>query len=325
MLYSVLKLFFCNKIIIISNTMQMISLTEFIYVHKSFQKKFSDFIIICPYTDNQVFKKIKSCHKEFIAKNNLILNFHKKIEIKILYLVLAVKKLFNLKIKQIIIGNLYSNLSKRYLEISKEVFVLDDGTNLLEKQHIKFIKKKKYSFFSCFDKKFFPKNHYKKNNFKFFKNKFIDKKKSSKDILILGRLIFGEKNPLLSDNQYYYVIEYIKDKFKNKNIYYFPHPRENAYSLEKRFQTIKFIKSEYPIEIYFLKMKKKPKTIVSFNSSAVIPLKLFDKKLNIFNIYFKIKLNKNHYWKKYLPRELSTVNYFRSKLSIKSKILELPK
>ena len=72
-------------------------------------------------------------------------------------------------------------------------------------------------------------------------------------------------------------------------------------------------------------MKKKPKTIVSFNSSAVIPLKLFDKKLNIFNIYFKIKLNKNHYWKKYLPRELSTVNYFRSKLSIKSKILELPK
>ena len=137
-------------------------------------------------------------------------------------------------------------------------------------------------------------------------------------------MILGEKNPLLSDNQYYYVIEYIKDKFKNKNIYYFPHPRENAYSLEKRFRTIKFIKSEYPIEIYFLKMKKKPKTIVSFNSSAVIPLKLFDKKLNIFNIYFKIRLDKNHPWRLNLKRELNTKKYFESHLSIKSKTLKIP-
>tara|TARA_B100001059_G_C17760583_1_gene542588 strand:- start:193 stop:1176 length:984 start_codon:yes stop_codon:yes gene_type:complete len=321
-LINLVKLSFCKKIIIITNTLQMLNLVEFIHAHKSFYKDFNNFIIICPYTNKDAFKKIKVCHRELIKKNNLILNFQNKIEIKLLYLIFYIKKFFNLGIDQIVIGNYYSYLNQQFAKISREVYVLDDGTNVLLKKNLQLLKKSKYSFFSIFEKKFFQKEHYKKNDFKFLKNKFFYKKKYSDNILILGKPIV--ESGFFKEPQYDFLIEYIKNKFKNRNLYYFPHPKENSNILEKKFGSIKFIKSKYPVEIYFLKMKKTPKTIVSFNSSAVIPLKLLDRKLNIFNIYFKIRLDKNHPWRLNLKRELNTKKYFESHLSIKSKTLKIP-
>ena len=319
---NLIKLSFCKKIIIITNTLQMLNLVEFFHAHKLFHREFNNFIILCPYTNENAFKKIKVCHKELIKKNNLILNFQKKIEIKILYLIFYIKKFFNLGIDQIIIGNYYSYLNQKFAKISKEVLVLDDGTNVLLKKNLQLLKKSKYSFFSIFHEKLFQKKNYKKNDFKFLKNKFLNKRSYSENVLILGKPII--ESGFFKEHQYDFLIKYIKNKFKNKNLYYFPHPKENLNILEKKFRSIKFIKSKYPIEIYFLKMKKTPKTIVSFNSSAVIPLKLLDKKLNIFNIYFKIRLDKNNSWRLNLPRELMTKNYFKSHLSIKSKTLKIP-
>jgi hypothetical protein len=320
---NLIKLLFCRKIIFISNTLQMLNLIEFIHAHKSFHKEFSNYIIICPYTNEEAFNKIKICHKKFIAKNNLILNYQKKTEIKTLYIVLAVKKFLNLKIDQIIIGNYFSNLSQQFIKISREVFILDDGTNLLDKKHLKLVKKTKYLFFSFFDKKFFQKNFFKENDFKFFKNKFIIKKKySKKTILILGK-------PLVEGNyikayQYDFLIEYIKKKFKNKNFYYFPHPKENTYRLKKKFKFLKILKSRYPCEIYVMKLKKFPKTIVTFNSSSIIALKILNKNLNIYNLFLTRNLSKKiPAWDLFSEREIAIKNYIL-KLSVKTKILELP-
>ena len=65
---NLIKLLFCRKIIIISNTLQMLSLVELVHAHKSIYKEFGNFIIICPYTIEIAFKKIKICHREFIKK-----------------------------------------------------------------------------------------------------------------------------------------------------------------------------------------------------------------------------------------------------------------
>ena len=317
-----IKLIFSRKVIFISNTLQMLSLIEFIYAHKSFHNKFSNFIIICPYINEETFKKIKLCHREFIKKNNLILNYHTKIEIKILYVVLALKKFLNLKINQIIIGNYFSNLNQQFIKISREVFILDDGTNLLDKKHLKLIKKTRYRFFSFFDKKFFQKNFFTENNFKFFKNKFIIKKKySKKNILILGNpLVEGN---YIKANQYDFVIEYIKKNFKNKNFYYFPHPKENTYRLKKKFKFLKILKSRYPCEIFILKLKNIPKKIVTFGSSSIIPLKILNKNFNIYNLFLTNNSpKKNFAWDLYHNRQIKLKDYIL-KFSVKSKVIEL--
>jgi len=246
----------------------------------------------------------------------------KKIEIKLLYIIFYLKKLLNLKIEHIIIGNYYSYLNRKFAKISKETFILDDGTNILNKKNRKLLKKSKYSFFSCFDKKIFTKkNKYKKNNFNFLKNKFFHKKKYLEDVLILGKpAIEGD---FFKQHQYETLIEFVKNKYKNKNLSYFPHPKEKLEILKKKFKTIRFIKSNYPIELYYLKTKKFPRIVVSFNTSAVIILKLLDKKLDIFNIHLDVKLDKNHYWEPYLAVEKEIVDYFKSQLSIKSKTLKI--
>ncbi len=317
-----IKLSFCKKIIIVSNTLQILSLFEFIHENKSVRGNFNNFIIICTYANKEAYKKIITCYRELIKKNNLILNFQKKKEIQLLYSIYYFRKLLNLKIEEIIIGNYYSYLNRKFASISKKVFVLDDGTNILAKNNLKLLKKSKYFFFSCFDKKIFSKkNNYKKNSFYFLKKKFFIKKKQSNNILILGKDIVNAG--FFKEYQYDFLINYIKNKFKNKNIFYFPHPKENSNKLKKKFTNINFINSKYPVEIYFLKMKKPPKTVVSFNSSAIIPLKLFDKKLNVFNILFKIKLRKNHHWAPYLAREREIADYFKLYLSIKTKALKI--
>ena len=45
-LSNLIKLSFCKKIIVISNTFQMLCLFEFIHAHKSIHKEFGNFIII---------------------------------------------------------------------------------------------------------------------------------------------------------------------------------------------------------------------------------------------------------------------------------------
>lgn len=321
-LSNLIKLSFCKKIIVISNTFQMLCLFEFIHAHKSIHKEFGNFIIICPYVNDVAFQKIKDCHRELTTTKNLIINYQKKIEIRLLYMIFHFKKLLNLEIEQIIIGNYYSYLNRKFAKISRATFVLDDGTNILIQKNRKLLKKSKYSFFSCFNKRIFSrKNDYKKNNFKFLKNKFIHKKKYSEDVLILGKP--AVEGDIFKEHEYDFLIEYVKNKYNNKNLSYFPHPKEKLDILKKKFRTIRFIKSKYPVELYYLKAKKFPKTIVSFNTSAVILLKLFDKKLDIFNIHLDVKLDKNHYWEPYLAAEKEIVDYFKSQLSIKSKTLKI--
>jgi hypothetical protein len=313
------NIIFCKKIVVISSSLQMLNLAEFIYTHKYLKKNFSDFIILCPYMDNRILKIIKKCNQKFVKRKNLIFDVQEGIQIKFLYLIILIRTIFNLKLDQIIIGNYNSYLNQKYSKISKDVYILDDGTNLLDKKHLKLIKKSKYYFFSFFEKKFFREGYYEKNEFKLLKNKFPSKKKYSKNILILGAALI-ERN-YLNEDKYYQVIKYIEKKYKNKNLYYFPHPKENLDRIKRKFKSIKVLKSDYPIEIYILKMSKFPKTIVSFNSSAVIPLKSFNKDLDIFNLFLKVK-PRNDNQRIFVDRAVATEKYF-SKISIKTKTLQL--
>ena len=78
-------------------------------------------------------------------------------------------------IDQIIIGNYYSYLNQKFAKISREVLVLDDGTNVLLKKNLQLLKKSNYSFFSIFDEKFFQKKNYKKMISSFLKINFLTK------------------------------------------------------------------------------------------------------------------------------------------------------
>ena len=55
-LLNLVKLSFCKKIIIISNTFQMLCLCEFINENKSVRKELSNFIIICTYVNKNIKK-----------------------------------------------------------------------------------------------------------------------------------------------------------------------------------------------------------------------------------------------------------------------------
>ena len=59
---------------------------------------------------------------------------------------------------------------------------------------------------------------------------------------------------LLDENQYIKCLKYIKRKYINKKIYYFPHPKENINDIEK-LRLFKIIKSNYGFEIYLLNQK----------------------------------------------------------------------
>lgn len=313
-----IRLLFCKKLIIVSSTLQMLSLSEFIHARKAIHEDLNNFIIVCTYANKEAYQKIITCYRELIKKDNLILNFHKKIQIKILYLIFHLKNLFSLEIDQIIIGNYYSYLNRKFTKISRETFVLDDGTNILEKKNIKLLKNSKFLFFSFFNKKIFSKkNNFIKNNFNFLKKKFIHKKKYSDDILILGTP-FVEID-FLKEHQYEFLINFIKKFYKNKKIIYFPHPKEKKNSVvRKKFKTIRIIKSKYPVEIYFLKVKKFPKTVISFGSSAIILLKKFNKELNIININYEIKPDNTYHGAHYITEKKKVVDYLKSQLSIKS-------
>ena len=70
-------------------------------------------------------------------------------------------------------------------------------------------------------------------------------------------------------------------------------------------------------------MNKYPKNIISFNSSAAILLKNFNKKLFISNIDITFKKGvMTEVWKKFYLREKAIAKYFK-KFSIKTKKIRL--
>ena len=91
----------------------------------------------------------------------------------------------------------------------------------------------------------------------------------------------------LNDYQYDLILKNLPKIFKSKSFIYYPHPRETRKN--KKFKFLKILKPKIPIEIYILEMNKYPKNIISFNSSAAIPLKNFNKKLFISNIDITFK------------------------------------
>ena len=76
-------------------------------------------------------------------------------------------------IDQIIIGNYYSYLNQKFAKISREVLVLDDGTNVLQK-NLQLLKIKLFVF-SIFDENFFKRKIIKKMISSFLKINFLTK------------------------------------------------------------------------------------------------------------------------------------------------------
>ena len=320
--YFMIKFFWAKKIIIISSTLQIINLSEYLYKKK---KTLDNYIIISPYASPNAFYKINYYSKKFISKKNNLIRIDESI-IKLLYFIFYFRKILNLKIDNLIIGNFNSYLNQKFASISENVIVLDDGTNFLDKPYRNLVKKSKFNFFSFYEKNFFPKNNYIKNDFKLLKKKFNLNKKKSDKILILGKpfLEFG----WLTEKQHDKVFKLINKIYKNKKINYFPHPTEKLLRL-KNFNSLKIIKSKYPAEVFILKENKYPSEIISFNSSVVIPIKIFNNKIKVTNFFidYKNKREMLDQWKstfhgsiklKLYKREHEIVKYF-TKFSIKTK------
>ena len=230
------------------------------------------------------------------------------------------RKFCNISIENLILGNYFSYLNDTILKISKKVYILDDGTNFLDTDHKNKAKNSKDFFFSFYEKSFFPKNKYQKNNFSFLKSKYKTKKKYSNNILVMGKpwVELG----YLNDYQYDLILKNLPKIFKSKSFIYYPHPREKPERI-KKFKFLKILKPKIPIEIYILEMNKYPKNIISFNSSAAIPLKNFNKKLFISNIDITFKKGvMTEVWKKFYLRENEIAKYFK-KFSIKTKKIRL--
>ena len=72
LLQNFFKVIYSKNIVVISSTLQLINLVEFIFANKDIKKSFSNYLIICPYTDKSVFEKLKNIDNKFIKKKMFI-------------------------------------------------------------------------------------------------------------------------------------------------------------------------------------------------------------------------------------------------------------
>ena len=194
--------------------------------------------------------------------------------------------MLNDKLDHIVTGDINNNFIGKITHFSKKLIILDDGTNIF------YLKDKKftfqiYIFFSFFNNKYFniPDKFFINNQYKYIRNLKKSVSKQKNYIILLGAPFVVKS--LLDENQYIKCLKYIKRKYINKKIYYFPHPKENINDIEK-LRLFKIIKSNYGFEIYLLNQKIIPNKIIGLNSTAFITIyKLFNKKITLDNYFYK--------------------------------------
>jgi hypothetical protein len=275
-----------KNIVLLSSQLQVINFYEFLLLKTNLSTGLKDsvIIIIADNEEDERYKKINFLIQKYSLKN-IVIKVNKNKLIKLCYLLIKIRKKLFKDIKCLVIGNLFSMINKEFIKISEKVIILDDGVNIFWNEN-KIKNNKKYIFFSIFCKYLFNKNKYIKNNLFHLKKKMNRKLRYSKKLFMIGPPHIYTKN--VDKNQYAILVKKIILKFKNQKIYYLPHPKENI-NLIKQFKELVFIKTDLPVEHYFVRETEIPKLIISFSSSSLMSLNNISNKFKFFNIRPKFK------------------------------------
>ena len=264
-----------EKIIILNTPLQLINFIEYKNLNSTNKKKYKkNFIFISNSNKDELKRTLKTNSK---INKDIIFDINSIYFKFILFFILKIRSMLNDKLDHIVTGDFNNNFIGKITHFSKKLIILDDGTNIFYLKDKKFTFQN-YIFFSFFNKKYFniPDKFFINNQYKYIRNLKKSVSKQKNYIILLGAPFVVKS--LLDENQYIKCLKYIKRKYINKKIYYFPHPKENINDIEK-LRLFKIIKSNYGFEIYLLNQKIIPNKIIGLNSTAFITIyKLFNKK-----------------------------------------------
>jgi hypothetical protein len=313
-----------KKVIFVNTPLQFLNVLELENIQLNREATTERFVFVTNSTKNDLVK-IREIKNFYNLEYYHIYNVNFFLTKVFLIILLKIREVSNYKIYFLIIGNYTNAFLKRFLNVSKIIYVVDDGTNFFDKNDKKIFKKKNVFFFTFINYKIFKKyklQNVVKNNFLLIKSKLnIKKKNKNNEILILGSpYVEGE---IISLQQYNKYLLLLKNKYKNNKIYYFAHPKENLKNLKKYENNFILIKSHFPIELFLVLRQYRFSRIISFNSTALITLRrIFGMKLRLLNynfintslkskIYGNLNISKIKniilYMKKYCT--INTINY----------------
>jgi hypothetical protein len=277
---------------ILSSGLQLLNLKEFL-----FKEKIQNLVLILLYKNDiekdQFIFMSKSLDLEinFLLKRKPIFTYFNLVTIKM-------KLLFS-KFTCLIIGNLNDNhilFLQNIIKIKKTVIV-DDGTEtLLNALKYKKLGYKKIFFLKlCYppDLIFFSFFDSIKNEINFLKNNFEYssglnlKKLNTNKIYFIGQPYLN----MISESAYYENVKKISEKY-GLRLYYIPHRLEEKSFIDKLKNklNIRILRTKSIIEYDILKSNELPERVISFNSTALITLKILSKKLNFDMDFFFIEI-----------------------------------
>lgn len=306
-----------SSVVFINSSLQFISYIEFENFNQKNKIRYSQLPVFITNANSHEVRKINFLNKKY--SNHEIININLKIYKLFFYLILLFKKVFINDFKHIIIGDINNKYLIKVCNFFNKVIILDDGTSILNKKKFGFIFKS-YSFFSFFSPKELKikSKYFLQNNFTFFK-KDIKKKKISNKIIILGTAFVFKK--VLSQKNYIAILKEVKKNYKKKNIYYFPHPKEDIQYL-KKFKIFKIISTETNIESYLFETNKIPYKIVGFNTTAFITIKkIYENKIKLENYFFDKKSQKILFKGNFAMLQKKIISYFKKHLKIETKFI----
>ena len=280
---TILEILLSKNLYLINSPQNYISLVEYLKLNNIKDNKTK---IIAGFTSDNSIKQIQKIHASEIGIKNDLIFLKEKFNEKLFNFFLKILKILKIKKTFCIVGDKKYIVFKAIYRDAMQVIFLDDGLNLLIFSDDDF-KVKNYKFFSYFDL-----NNEKliKNNFSFLKTKVQVNSVSNNYVWLLGTpaSTFG----ILDNNTYSSIIKKFADKFRDKNIIFFPHRDERVEKMNLPKNIIVNKSISEPIEIYACKQKTMPFLIAGFYTTAlhILSIILNERKIILMNINFNINL-----------------------------------
>ena len=127
------NILFSKKIILLQSYLQILNFKELTYSKKIFHEDLKDIVILSHHIKDSYFLKTKKLLKKLNIKN-ISIQCTKSYQVKLIYLIIKIRKLFFKNFDLVIIGNFNSYLDREFYNISDNAIILDDGTNIFDKK-----------------------------------------------------------------------------------------------------------------------------------------------------------------------------------------------
>ena len=168
-----------KKVIFVNTPLQFLNVLELENIQLNREATTERFVFVTNSTKNDLVK-IREIKNFYNLEYYHIYNVNFFLTKVFLIILLKIREVSNYKIYFLIIGNYTNAFLKRFLNVSKIIYVVDDGTNFFDKNDKKIFKKKNVFFFTFINYKIFKKyklQNVVKNNFLLIKSKLNIKKK----------------------------------------------------------------------------------------------------------------------------------------------------